>query len=85
MLSRKPRRITKDELENAMQAMSETAKSWEARCHAIMAALNLDYGGFSTEVPDEGSWFAVNNRRQEQRIFDLVAANDELRRQLQNH
>lgn len=33
-----------DNIENAKQAMSETHHSWESRCHAIMAALGIDYG-----------------------------------------
>ncbi|WP_210246253.1 hypothetical protein [Aureimonas fodinaquatilis] len=34
----------KDRIENAVQAMSETHRSWEARCHSIMGALDYDFG-----------------------------------------
>lgn len=33
-----------ERIENALQAASETHSSWEARCHAILAALGFDFG-----------------------------------------
>lgn len=37
--------LAEDKIENAAQAMAETHSSWEACCHAIMAALGRDFGG----------------------------------------
>ncbi len=65
----------KDKIENAAQAMSETASSWEERCFSIMSALDLDFGGFSTEIPDEGSWYAVNHRKSQEKIHELILEN----------
>ncbi len=33
-----------ERIENACQAASETHSSWQARCHAILAALGLNFG-----------------------------------------
>lgn len=63
-----------NKIENAAQAMSETAPNWEARCHAIMAALGMDFGGYSEDAPDVGSWFEVTSRRQTARIEALGRA-----------
>lgn len=42
-----------EQIENAKQAMSETHSSWESRCHAIMAALGVNYGRLDEFLPDE--------------------------------
>ena len=60
-------------IDAATHAMAETSPNWEARCHAIMAALGVDFGGYSEDVPDVGSWFEVSNRRNLIRISDLRA------------
>lgn len=70
-----------EQQENATQAMAETSPNWEARCHAIMAALGIDFGGYSEEVPDVGSWFEVTNRRNQELIFTLIAENKRLGQQ----
>ena len=69
-------------IENAGQAMSETSPNWEARCHAIMTALNMDFGGYSEDLPEVGSWFEVTNRKNLARIEELVKERDELGRKL---
>lgn len=60
-------------IENASQAMAETSPNWEARCYAIMAALGCDFGGYSEDVPEVGSWFEVTNRRNLAHIERLEA------------
>ena len=66
-------------IENAGQAMSETSPNWEARCHAIMTALNMDFGGYSEDLPEVGSWFEVTNSKNLARIEELVMERDMLR------
>ena len=60
-------------IDNACQSMAETSPNWEARCYAIMAALGYDFGGYSEDAPEVGSWFEVNNRRNLARIEQLEA------------
>lgn len=60
----------RDRLENAGQAMAETQRSWEHRCHAIMAALELDFGGPTPDIPEQDSWYARNLQRAEDRAFE---------------
>lgn len=71
--------IDQEQIENAAQAMAETAGSWEERCYSIMAMLDLDFGEFSTDVPDVGSWYEVNHKRQQEIINRLEDENRELR------
>jgi hypothetical protein len=70
------------DIDNAIQAMAETAGSWEERCYGIMAALNIDFGGFSTEVPDVGSWHELNNKRNKDKINELLIEISELEEQV---
>lgn len=70
--------------ENAAQAMAETHNSWEARCHAIMAALEQDFGGFSTDVPEVGSWYEVNSKRLKKEREDALIEASEARVKAQN-
>lgn len=49
-----------DKIENAMQSMSETQPSWERRCHAIMSALGLSFGGPTPDIPEQSGWYARN-------------------------
>ena len=72
-------KITEDQLSDAIQAMSETAGSWEERCHAIMTMLDVNFGGFSTDVPDVGSWYALYKQRTDAQIADLETEIRELR------
>jgi prefoldin subunit 5 len=73
-----------EKIENAAQAMSETADNWEARCYAIMAALGMDFGGYSEDVPDVGSYYEVNIRRCNARIEALEKRVAELEEALRN-
>lgn len=66
-------------IENAGQAMSETHDSWEHRCHAIMAALGLDFGGVTPDIPEQNSWYALNMKRMEDKLFDSDMENRQLR------
>lgn len=53
-----------DKIENAVQAMAETQPSWEYRCHAIVSALGVDFGGPTPEgIPEEHTWYARNLKR----------------------
>lgn len=63
--------ISEEALENAIQAMSETARSWEQRCHSIMAALGTDFGGFEENVPDVGSYYQIHLARLTKERDDL--------------
>lgn len=74
--------IDQEQIENAAQAMAETARSWEERCYSIMAMLDLDFGEFSTDVPDVGSWYEVNIARHKETIRRLEDENAELKRKL---
>ncbi|MBO9428049.1 hypothetical protein [Sulfitobacter sp. R18_1] len=71
MVAKQAERIQEleDQQENAAQAMAETQNSWEARCHAIMAALEYDFGGFSTEVPEVGSWYELKAKQFNEELF----------------
>jgi hypothetical protein len=60
-------------LANAAQAMAETLPNWEARCFAIMSALGMDFGGYSEDVPDVGSWFEVTYLKNLARAEDAEA------------
>lgn len=61
-----------DKIDNAKMAMAETQPSWEHRCHAIMAALGLDFGGVTPDVPEQDSWYARVLARQEQDRFESI-------------
>jgi hypothetical protein len=51
-------------IENAGQAMAETQPSWEYRCHAITAALGMDFGGPTPDgIPEEHTWYSHNLKR----------------------
>jgi DNA-binding FrmR family transcriptional regulator len=59
-------------IENATQAMAETHRSWEHRCHAIMAALDMDFGGVTPDVPEQDSWYARNLKRSKDESFTAL-------------
>ncbi len=42
-----------ENIDNAHQAACETQRSWKHRCHAVLAALGLDFGDPDFEIPDE--------------------------------
>jgi len=72
-----------DQRTNAAHAMSETHGSWEERCYAIMAALNLNFGEFSVDVPEEGSYYHLSLRKKDEEIERLETENRNLSLQLE--
>lgn len=61
-------------IENAGLAACETQPSWERRCYAIMAALGLDYGEPSPDIPEQNGWYARNLAQKDREIEKLQAA-----------
>ena len=77
-------RVAEAKIENAAQAMAETSPSWERRCHSIMAALELDFGGPTPDIPEQDSWYAMNLKRVEDELFDARMRIRELEYELRN-
>ena len=80
--ARERARIAEGKIENAAQAMAETSPSWERRCHSIMAALELDFGGPTPDIPEQDSWYALNLKRTQDELFDAQMRIRELEQQL---
>ena len=68
-----------DRIENAAQEAASTHRSWEDRCHAILNALGLDFGGPTPDMPEVGSYLARKLARLEAEVSDLQIENAELR------
>jgi len=73
-----------DRIENAAQEAASTHRSWEDRCHAILSALGLDFGGPTPDMPEVGSYLALKLQRLESEVSELQLKNIELRVQLRN-
>lgn len=65
--------VLEAKIENAGQAMAETQRSWEHRCHAIIAALELDFGGPTPDIPEQDSWHARKMKLADDKILQLLA------------
>ncbi len=61
----------REKLESASMAMAGTARSWEDRCHSIVAALGMDFGGPTPDMPEQGSYHARAMTRLRKENFDL--------------
>lgn len=80
--ARERARTAEEKIENAAQAMAETSPSWERRCHSIMAALELDFGGPTPDIPEQDSWYAMNLKRTQDELFNAQVRIRELEREL---
>jgi len=69
-----------ERIENAMQSMSETQPSWERRCHSIMSALGLDFGGPTPDIPEQSGWYARKMEQLEAKLEDAEAKLAEARK-----
>jgi len=74
------RDVALERIENAMQSMSETQPSWERRCHSIMSALGLDFGGPTPDIPEQSGWYARKMEQLEAKLEDAEAKLAEARK-----
>lgn len=58
-----------DKIESAGLAMAETSTSWERRCFSITAALGMDFGDPTPDIPEQDSWYALKLKRAEDDAF----------------
>lgn len=71
-----------DRIDNAVQAMSETHHSWEARCHAIMAALGFNFGWADPKHDEDPT--TSNTARLREDLERVTRERDEAREQYVN-